>query len=58
MSPALGWTNGLDVEVASLPRGRREWWIYRRGALLAHGIARNRLTLVIAVRLAYWRHSW
>jgi hypothetical protein len=57
MSPALGWTNGLDVEVASLPGSRREWWVYRRGTLLAHGIARNQLTLGIAVRFALWRHG-
>jgi hypothetical protein len=55
--PALGWTSGLDVEVASLPHGWREWWVYRRGTLLAHGIARNRFTLSLAVRFALWRHS-
>lgn len=57
MSPALGWTDGLDVEVATLPNGRRKWHLYRRNALLAHGIARNRFTLSLAVRFAMWRHS-
>lgn len=56
MSPRLGWQPGLDVEVVSLPYGRREWFVYRRGKRLAHGIARNRFTLSLAVRFALWRH--